>query len=254
MSALFSHCIRHELYSRLNPIASVRQSAVREKDPEILSIDEMQRIIAGIESQPIRLMVMVAATSAIRRSELRALRWSDVDFEGLWLNLKRGLYRKEETSMKTKASRKAVPILQELPYALLDWRKETPYAGDNDWVFASPYTNGERPYWAESALKDHVRPAAKKAGITKHVGWHTWRHSMASILGEGGENVKVVQELLRHATSRITLDVYQREVQTRSVQHSVMSLGSSLSQRQRPVDKGTERHRFPHVQSRKGSQ
>lgn len=44
--------------------------------------------------------------------------------------------------------------------SLLDWRNLTPY--NYDWVFASPYTNGKRPYWPESALADHIRPAAPR--------------------------------------------------------------------------------------------
>jgi site-specific recombinase XerD len=93
---------------------------------------------------------------------------------------------------------------------LLIWRENTPYNQDGDWVFASPFTNGKRPYWPDSALKDHVKPAAVAAGITKRVTWHTFRHSLASFLGQQGEEVKTVQELLRHATSRITVDVYQQ--------------------------------------------
>jgi integrase len=77
-------------------------------------------------------------------------------------------------------------------------------------VFASPFTNGKRPYWADSALQDHIQPAAKAAGITKQIGWHTFRHSLATLLGQRKEDVKTVQELLRHATSRVTLDVYQQ--------------------------------------------
>jgi integrase len=109
LSALLSHAIRHELYSRLNPISSVRQSAMRERDPDTLTIEEMEATIATIAPQAIRVMVMVAATTAIRRSELRGLRWADVDFEGLKLSLRRGLFRRKETSMKTKASRNPVP-------------------------------------------------------------------------------------------------------------------------------------------------
>jgi len=48
------------------------------------------------------------------------------------------------------------------------------------------------------------------AGITKHLTWDTFRHSLASFLVQQGEGVKTVQELLRHATSRITQDVYQQ--------------------------------------------
>jgi integrase len=127
----------HQLYSRLHPISSVRQSAVRERDPDTLTIKEMEATIAAIGPQVIRVMVMVAVTTAIRRSELRGLRWADV-FEGLKLSLRRGLFRKKETSMKTKASRKPVPILPELVEVLLQWRTETSYPADTDWVSRVP--------------------------------------------------------------------------------------------------------------------
>ena len=72
MSALFSHCIRHELYLKLNPIASVRQSAVRQYDPDVLTITELIPILHHIGPPAIKVMVLTAAASAVRRSELRA--------------------------------------------------------------------------------------------------------------------------------------------------------------------------------------
>jgi integrase len=210
LSALFSHCIRHELYNKLNPIASVRQSAVRQRDPDILTLDEMRAIIGNIKPPAIRMMVAVAAASALRRSEVRGLKWADLDLDACWFNLQRGYVSQSETKMKTKASRKGMEMLPALAAALLIWRDHTLYNQDDDWVFASPFTNGERPYWPDSALKDHVKPGATKAGISKRVTWHTFRHSLASFLGQSGENVKTVQELLRHASSRLTQDVYQQ--------------------------------------------
>ncbi len=208
MSSLFSHCIRHELYDKPNPVSSVRQRAKRLHDPDILTVEELKAIIAGIVPQAIRVMVLVAGSSALRRSELRGLKWSDLDLDELWFNLKRGVVRKHLTEMKTKASKKGVPMLPELGDVLRQWRTETPYPMDDDWVFASPYTNGERPYWAESAMVDHVRPAAAKAGIKKHITWHVFRHSLSTIMKTNKEDVKTIQEILRHANSRITLDVY----------------------------------------------
>jgi integrase len=212
MSALFNHCIRHELYSKLNPISSVRQSATRQRDPDILTLDEMRLTLANIEPQAIRVMVTVAAASALRRSEIRGLKWKDLDLGKMWFKLERGLVGKDETKLKTKASRKGVPMLPELSELLKIWHIETPYPRDEDWVFASPYTDGNRPYWPESAMQDHIRPAAKKAGIIKHITWHVFRHSFATLMGK--EDVKTVQELLRHATSKITLDVYQQADET----------------------------------------
>jgi site-specific recombinase XerD len=57
-----------------------------------------------------------------------------------------------------------------------------------------------------------VRPAAQRAGITKHLTWHVFRHSFATQLKANGEDVKVVQESLRHASSKITLDVYTQAI------------------------------------------
>jgi integrase len=53
-----------------------------------------------------------------------------------------------------------------------------------------------------------MRTKPTPAGIVKHSGWHTFRHSFATLLKANGEDVKVVQESLRDANSRITLDVY----------------------------------------------
>jgi integrase len=222
LSALFTHCIRHELYGKLNPIATVRQSTVRQRDPEILTLEEMRAILTNIDSFVVRVIVALAATSALRRSEMRGLKWSDLDFDKRWCDLKRGLVGKDETKLKTKASRKGVPMSPELADLLTAWRAESPYPGDEDWVFASPINDGKNPLWFETAMVDHIRPAAKKAGITKRVHFHVFRHSFASILGERGERVKTVQELLRHATARITTDVYQqgdRETQRAALGH-----------------------------------
>jgi integrase len=106
------------------------------------------------------------------------------------------------------------------------WREETPYRADDDWVFASPSTSGQRPYWFDSALIRQLRPAAKRAKITKHIGWHTFRRSLATLLMTKGEGVKVVQELMRHANSKITLDVYAQgdEAAKRAAQEHVSGL------------------------------
>jgi site-specific recombinase XerD len=53
-----------------------------------------------------------------------------------------------------------------------------------------------------------IQPAAVRAGICKKVGWHTFRHTYSTLLVGNGENVKVVQELMRHAKAWTTLDLY----------------------------------------------
>jgi integrase len=214
LSALFSHCIRHELFEKLNPISSVRQSSLRQKDPEILTLDEMRRLIPLIKSEAVRLMVAVAATTALRRSEICGLKWKDLNFETKWMSLERGIVHNVETKLKTKASRKGVPMMDDLSDLLQDWKTKTAYSGDDDWVFASPHRKGKMPLNPVPAMDYWIKPAAKEAGISKHFNWHNFRHSVGSLLGQSGENIKVVQEILRHANSRITQDIYMQADQT----------------------------------------
>jgi integrase len=99
-----------------------------------------------------------------------------------------------------KAVRNAEPLLK--------LRLTAPYNRETDWVFASPTMKGKQPLWSETLWRRYGRPAVKAVKIQKRVGFHTFRHTYTTLLTQNNEEVKVVQELLRHANSRITLDLY----------------------------------------------
>ena len=206
MHALFNHAMRHE-WAEKNPITLVRQSAKRQRTPDVLDVDETKALLSELED-PFWTMVFLAATTGLRVSELLGLKWKDISFDTLEIHLSRAIVDGVVGDMKTEASRKPLALDSALAEVLVDWRGRTPYNRDEDWVFASPEKLGQQPYWPDSALRKAVRPAAVRAGIVKHIGWHTFRHSFATLLKANGEDVKVVQESLRHANSRITLDVY----------------------------------------------
>ena len=93
------------------------------------------------------------------------------------------------------------------------WRAETPYSSDSDFVFPSMRLNGKKPVTPDMVLKKRIRPALERAGIKdKVIGWHSFRHSLATNLRAAGVDLKTAQELLRHANSRITLEVYTRAI------------------------------------------
>jgi integrase len=226
MSVLFNHAIRYEwLDQGRNPITLVRQGAQRKRTPEILEPPEIQSLLLQLTS-PFRLMVLLDVTTGLRRSELLALKWSDVNFSSLELNVVRSIYRRIVGNCKTNTSRKPVPLDTHVAADLWLWKEASKYSKVDDWIFASPRTHGKFPYWPDVLLLKIIRPAARRAGIDKRIGWHTFRHSYSSLLVSNGENVKVVQELMRHASSRFTLDVYSqaRKAAKRQAQERVVQM------------------------------
>jgi integrase len=232
MSAIFQHAMRYEWMDR-NPIQLVRQSAKREKVPDVLELAELQLLLTKLDVRE-RTLVLLDAATGLRVSELLALRWSDVDFENLEISVTRSIWHQIVGDCKTEASAKPVPMDNYMAEDLLRWRRKSPYPMDDDWVFASPAKKGKQPYWPDNLMKRYVKPVAQKAGINKNIGWHTFRHSFGTLLKANGEDVKTVQELLRHANSRITLDVYtqavnshKRAAQSKVVEMMVPNLGET---------------------------
>jgi integrase len=230
LSAVFQHALRHQFITA-NPIRGlVRQSAKREKEPDVLTAQEIGLILKRLPFR-YRTLVFLAASTGLRFSEIRGLQWQDVDMATGTLNLKRGVVKHHVTPLKTKASRKPVPIHPALVRALQTLRAEGPYNQPADWVFASLTKGGKVPIWPTGVMADHVLPAVKAAKIAKRVSWHTFRHSYATMLKGNGEDVKTVQESLRHANSQIALDVYTQAIPQalRSAQAKVVdAIGAEL--------------------------
>ena len=224
MHAIFNHAVRWEWHDK-NPITQVRQSAKRQRVPVVLNIEQMKSLLEHLK-EPGKTAVLLDILTGLRVSELLALEWSDVDFENLELHVTRSISLQRVGPCKTEASQKPVPLDPELAEVLLLWRRRSPYPMDDDWVFASPASKGELPYWSYSLFRVYIRPALKAAGIAGKVGWHTFRHSFATILKSHGEDVKTVQELLRHANSSVTMNLYAQAVTDikRSAQSKVARL------------------------------
>ena len=123
----------------------------------------------------------------------------------------------------------------EIAQMLWQWKLETPYSQPGDWIFASPHKAGRQPYLARVAFQSACETCAAE-------GWHFCkgrlvhsqalcrtrhsRHTFSSVLKANGEDVKVVQELLRHAASRMTLDTYSQALspQKRAAQSKVVNM------------------------------
>ena len=215
--------MRWEFFDK-NPITLVRQSAQRRRTPDVLTTEELNALLSELTGV-YRVMVFVAATTGLRVSELLALRWQDCDFETGEIRLTRGIVRQHETTMKTEASRKPVPMEKGLADVLTSWREQCAFNQPEDFIFASVEMDGVQPLWPNSAMEKHIRPAALGANITKRIGWHIFRHTYGTLLKADGADVATVQSLMRHANVSVTMDHYVQAVTPakRQAQRSVVN-------------------------------
>ncbi len=224
LSAIFSHAVRHQLTTS-NPIAGVRTSAKRQRVPEFLSPDELRALLSDLDPRE-HTMVLLVCLTGLRRGELMALRWQDIDFAERQVNVTRSVWRNHVGRTKTPGSAKPVPLPSCVSHALSMWRSQSPYAGDSDYVFPSLQRHGKQPLQPDMLLKRHIRPALKRLQIEKTIGWHSLRHGLATMLRQLGADIKTSQDILRHANSRITVDLYQQTVSSerREAQRRVMEV------------------------------
>ncbi len=211
MSALYSHGQRWEWVSA-NPIRHVRQSAKRSRIPTILSPEQIGQFLDELVDLP-RTAVLLGATTGLRVGEILGLKWEDVDFETLELRVTRDVVKQRIERCKTEASRKPVPIGIGVAEVLFAWRSRCAYNQPQEWVFASPAKQGKQPYWPSSIYRVYLKPVLRDVlKITDPVGWHTLRHSLGTLMKANGEDVKTIQETLRHANFNVTMDVYTQAV------------------------------------------
>jgi len=231
MSVLFNHAWRHELFDR-NPIKLVRQSAKRRAAPNVLAPAEIKLLLDHLDLRE-RTLVLVAASTGLRQSELFALKWGDIDFSQGTMNVTRSITYGIVGQCKTETSQKPVPVHSILAEELTQWRDRCRYRETDDWVFANEHHRGCHPYWGQAILRGIIRPVADRIGIKRRIGWHTFRHTYSTLLRSVGTEFKVMQELMRHSSLRSTIDIYTQAVTPakHAAQAAVLSLVFSAEPR-----------------------
>jgi len=136
----------------------------------------------------------------------------DIDFGQQRIQVRRAYVYGQFGKPKSEASQAPVPLHPILAEQLTKWRSESPYAGEEDFVFPSFRLNGAKPPRANMLVKN-LRKAAQEVGIiapARAFGFHTFRRTLASVLIGNNYDPKLVQEMLRHSNSKTTLDLYAK--------------------------------------------
>jgi integrase len=229
MHRVYKVGILHEHVSK-NPVLHVETRSKSTYRAIVLTPAQTVAILKSLPSPLHYALVLTCAATALRSSEILALRWSDVLWQEGRIRVSKRWAKGEDGETKTDASDGYVPLHPVLAGHLQDWHRQSPYAKEKDFVFPSLMAEGKVPLNACSFVKDHLRPAAKAAGVAiadgQRFGLHNLRHSLSNwLVNKGKVEPKTVQGLLRHSKIQTTLDLYTQEDsdETRAAQGSFLN-------------------------------
>lgn len=215
VSRMLKHAAQWGVIAR-NPAAMVDAPRVTEGEVEILSAADMQRALAALRGRTLYPIAAVARGTGMRRGELLALRWSDVDLDGAKLRVEQAVEWTQRGGLvfkppKSKHGRRTITLAPTTVEVLREHRRaqlEQCMAlgrgkpADDALVFAN--WKGE-PRFPGSATKEWAA-AMQPLGITAT--FHSLRHTHASTLIASGLDILTISRRLGHGTAAITLNVY----------------------------------------------
>ena len=175
---------------------------------EPAQVAELLRVAAA--TPPDDTIIRTALYSGLRRGELFALRWDDVDQgngqDGGRLHVRRSIYQGDITTPKTADSERVVDVPQRLLDDLAVYRVMYPPIGEG-LIFR---TDTGRPMDPDNWHKDRLVPILERAQLRlPKTGLHSLRHMYTSVLAALGEDVHYIADQLGHSSPRLTQDIYQ---------------------------------------------
>ena len=168
--------------------------------PNVLSKEEVKSILGAHTNLKHKMMLSMIYSCGLRRSELLNLKFSDIDSKRNIVLLKNAKGKKDRIAP---LSPKILAMLREyyIEYKPKIWLFEGQNAGEQ---------------YSEQSLQSVLKQALKKVGNTKPVTLHWLRHSYATHLLESGTDLRYIQELLGHSSSKTT-EIYTH-VSTKNIQ------------------------------------
>jgi integrase len=186
----------------VNPTLGLALPAVRSQRERIADPEEARKLLEPLAPKD-RAIWGTALYAGLRRGELKALRWQDIDFEAGLIRVERGWDDKEgPIAPKSRAGQRRVPLATALRADLAALKLRTG-AEPADLAFGK---GAARPFSSDT-LNDRARRVWKRHGLSR-IGLHECRHTYAAFMIAAGVNAKALSSYMGHSSITITLDRY----------------------------------------------
>jgi integrase len=206
LQGILSLAVDNDLIAR-SPIRNRHKPTVDRHEKPIWSPAQLLNILSSAPTG-LRAFFDCVALTGTRLGEVLGLKWKHVDLEGRILQIKQSLWRGQLVSPKTVASTRDILLGSALGETLRIHRENSSFRGPDDFVFCK---KDGSPLDPDVLRKDALYPILDRLGIPRKKGasgFHTFRHSAASIVNDQTGNLKLAQKFLGHSTIKMTADIY----------------------------------------------
>src|SRR4051794_28807528 len=205
LGAIFTHAVKRG-WCAGNPVAAVdKPRSSYNHDIRYLIGDELEDLLLATADTALgrleRTLYITAAMTGLRRGELLALRWQDVDFDAAVIRVRRTFSRGQFSTPKSRRSNRAVPLAERVADSLRTRKESSAFCTESDLVFAHP-DSGQ--VLDPSKVRKRFQAAVRRAGL-RPVRFHDLRHSFATRMAAAGAPLRAVQEWMGHADQRTTM-------------------------------------------------
>ena len=190
---------------RINPAADCKLPPQNTKEMQILTREEMQRFLIQAKEEGYFELFLLELATGLRRGEVLALQWDDLNFDTGELRIQRQVYRANGelavSAPKTKASLRTIVLPPSLVEVLREYRRQV----DSRWMFPSP-AKEDSPLDPATCRK-RLQTILEHAGC-KRVRFHDLRHLFVTTALESGMDVKTLSAIIGHVSAKTTLNTY----------------------------------------------